>query len=227
MARIKYSALVSDMRNKLNGSVLSKNRYGSYVRNKVTPVNPQTARQVFQRSLLASMSQAWKGLTEAQRVAWRSAVELYQTTNIFGDIQKPSGNILFNRLNMNILNAGGTQINVPPLPIGADQITQINVAVTVAGGVYDVAFAPTVPAGHAMILEATPGVSAGISNANNQFRQVAVAPAGTTSPFDMSAEYIATFGAPAVGQKVFVRAKLVRLTTGEVSQALKNETFAL
>ena len=42
MAKILTTAIVADIRNKLNGSVFSKNRYGAYVRTKVTPVNPQT-----------------------------------------------------------------------------------------------------------------------------------------------------------------------------------------
>ena len=49
MAKVLFSALISDMRNKLNGSVFAKNRGGSYLRTKVTPVNPQTVAQVHKR----------------------------------------------------------------------------------------------------------------------------------------------------------------------------------
>ena len=43
MAKIKMTAIVADMRNKLNGSVFSRNRGGAYIRTKVTPINPQTS----------------------------------------------------------------------------------------------------------------------------------------------------------------------------------------
>ena len=66
MAKIKMTAIVADMRNKLNGSVFSRNRGGAYIRTKVTPINPQTAAQVQARSLLTSLSQGFRSLSQAQ-----------------------------------------------------------------------------------------------------------------------------------------------------------------
>ena len=63
MAKIKLSAIVSEMRGKLNGSVFSKNRGGAYIRTKVTPVNPQSLAQGLVRATLTNLSQAWRGLT--------------------------------------------------------------------------------------------------------------------------------------------------------------------
>lgn len=45
MAKIKFGMMMTDARGKLGGQVFSKNRSGSYVRTKVTPVNPQTTTQ--------------------------------------------------------------------------------------------------------------------------------------------------------------------------------------
>jgi hypothetical protein len=63
-------------------------------------------------------------------------------------------------------------------------------------------------------------LSPGISNANSQFRVVAVLAASTATPYDMYTQQVAKFGDLISGQKVFVRAKMVRLTTGETSQKL-------
>ena len=101
MAKVKFSALISEMRNKLNGSVFARNRGGAYLRTKVTPTNPMTIAQVQARSLLTSFSQAWRGLTEDQRQAWLSVVDQWSRTDVFGDVVNPSGSTLYIRLNIN------------------------------------------------------------------------------------------------------------------------------
>ena len=116
MAKVKFSALISEMRNKLNGSVFSRNRAGAYLRTKVTPINPRTSLQNAVRELLTSLSQNWRNLTEAQRDAWNAAVHNFQKTDIFGDMKTPSGINLYTKLNLNLANAGLILIDVPPLP---------------------------------------------------------------------------------------------------------------
>lgn len=222
MAKVKFSALISEMRNKLNGSVFARNRGGNYLRTKVTPINPKSLAQVLVRARLAGFAQAWRSLSEAQRGAWNAAVSQWTTTDVFGDVQTPTGNTLFSRLNLNIVNAGGSAIQSPPSPQGAEALTNLTLAADSAGpGVFEVGYAPTdVPTGHALVIEATPSLSPGLYNVNNRFRQIAVLDAGTSSEEDIIAQYQAKFGSLIQGQKVHVRAKLVRLATGEVSQSL-------
>lgn len=227
MAKVKFSALVSDMRNKLNGSVFSKNRAGSYLRNKVTPINPQSIAQSTARNLLTSFSQGWKSLTQAQRDAWNSAVGSWTGTDIFGDIKTPTGLQLYIRLNVNISLAGGTPITLPPVSIGVDPVDSLALSATTGPDVFDVTASPDpVPADHALYLEATPGLSPGISNANSRFRTIAVIPAASSAGDEISA-YTAKFGALTSGQKYFIRAKLIRLSTGEVSQTVVASSIAV
>lgn len=226
MAKVKFSALISEMRNKLNGSVFARNRGGAYLRNKVTPTNPQTIAQVQARSLLTSYSQAWRSLTETQRNAWKSVVDQWSRTDVFGDVVNPSGSSLYIRLNINISLAGGSAINTPPTPVGADALTDLTIAADQSADEVNVTFAPgTVPAGHAMYIEATPMLSPGISNANSKFRYVDTLAAATSSPQDISVAYTAKFGALVAGQKLFIRAKFINSTTGEVSQKLVASTI--
>lgn len=222
MAKVKYSALVSDMRNKLNGSVLSKNKYGSYIRNKVTPTNPQSAAQVAQRAKLATFASKWRTLTEEQRQAWNDAVSGWSRTDIFGDSQNPTGSILHNRLNMTIATAGGTAIVLPPMPLGAPSPTALSVVTDTVASTMEVTFAQTpVPAGMALVVEASPGMSAGISVANSQLRIIAVLPATTATGADVYAEYVAKYGSPTIGMKIFYRISMIRIATGEKSQFQK------
>ncbi len=226
MAKVKFSALISGMSGKLNGSVFATNRGGAYLRTKVTPINPNTAAQSAARNLLTSFSQGWKNLTQTQRDAWNAAVDSWTRTDIFGDIRVPTGLQLYIRLNVNISIAGGVAITVPPLSVGVDAL--VSAAIAVDGTLQT--FVPTitpdpVPADHALVIESTVGQSAGVNNANSKFRTILVVPAGAV-PADIIAEYTTKFGAVVIGQKYFMRIKQIRLSTGEVSGTLIAKSIA-
>lgn len=222
MAKIKFTAFLADMRNKLNGSVFARNRGGAYVRTKVTPLNPQSVRQVAARNLLTSLAQNFRSLTQEQITAWNEAVTQWQTTDIFGDLVSPTGLALYVRLNANISNAGGTLLTSPPAPVGAEGLTELSLTATVTGSVYDITFLPAaVPANHTMYIESTSMLSPGINNANSRFRFIGVAAAADASPFDAYSFQTDKFGSLVAGQKAYVRCKFINKLTGEVSLALK------
>jgi len=221
MAKVKFSALISEMRNKLNGSVFARNRGGAYLRTKVTPSNPQSIAQVLVRARLAAYAQAWRSLTEEQRTAWSAAVGSWQTTDVFGDLLNPTGNTLYTRLNINIAIADGAALVLPPTPVGVASMTALSVVGDDSANTVIVTATPSdVPANTAMVIEATPQMSPGISNANSKFRQVEVFAPAAAGPFDISASYQAKFGTLVTGQKLFVRVKYINQLTGERSQPL-------
>ena len=100
--KAKFGAIVVDGRGKIGGHVASKNRSGSYFRTKVTPVNPQSARQSAVRATLSSFSASWRGLNQNRRDAWNSAVGSFTKTNVFGDTVTPTGKNLYTALNANL-----------------------------------------------------------------------------------------------------------------------------
>jgi hypothetical protein len=223
MAKIKYSALVSDMRNKLNGSVASKNRAGSYLRNKVTPVNPQTPFQQANRQRLGSMSSEWRGLTEQQRQSWLNATGAFPYTDIFGDRRELDGKSLFVKLNLNLLNSGSATIVNAPTPVGVPEIEITNLAFDQVDGVtFDINTA-TVPAGFALLVYATPPIDQGTNFIKNRLRLLGVGTA-TANEVDATTLYNARFSAPTVGdvgKNVFVRVALVSTTTGQLGVAVQ------
>lgn len=222
MAKIKFTAFLADMRNKLNGSVFARNRGGAYVRTKVTPLNPQSVRQVAARNLLTSLAQNFRSLTQEQITAWNEAVTQWQTTDIFGDLVSPTGLALYVRLNANISNAGGSLLTSPPAPVGADALTELELTAAVTGDVFEIAFAPvSVPADHTLYIESTSMLSPGINNANSRFRYIGIAAETSASPLDAFSMQTAKFGSLVSGQKAYVRCKFINKLTGEVSLALK------
>lgn len=223
MAKIKYSALVSDMRNKLNGSVLSKNRYGSYVRNKVTPVNPQTSFQLNQRANLATLSSGWRGLTQAQRDSWSAAAKDTPFTDIFGDIKHLTGQALYVGRNLNLLKSGNSIISSPGVSVDVPVVTAGAVGLEVtAGAVTSVKFtgiAPgSVPAGFKLVVYATPAYGPGISFVKNKYRYLGTY-AVTGGVLDITADWSARFGGASIGDKASFKLALVSNTTGQLGLA--------
>lgn len=215
MAKIKYSALVSDMRNKLNGSVMSKNRYGSYVRNKVTPVNPQTSHQQAQRQMLGSLSAQWRQLTQAQRDGWIDAAPNFPITDAFGDTLILSGNALFIALNKNLLNAGSSSIDSAPTPEETPTVAISNLSAAAGTPALSFDIDPTTaPANHVLFVKATPGLSPGINFVKNRLRFIGLGTI-TTGSVDILTEWQDRFGTLVAGQRISVTAYFVNNVTGQ------------
>lgn len=218
--KIKWGALVVDGRNKIGGQVASKNRAGAYMRNKVTPVNPKSTSQVTVRARLSGLASAWRGITQAQRTAWNAAVSDYKKTDIFGDIQNPSGFNLYVKLNANLINIGIASISTPPLPVAVSVFTSATLAAAAGAQTLSLTVLPAVqPTSETIIVRATPNQSAGKTFVKSEFRQIGTFTTATAGAYDLSAMFIAKFGAigPA-GTKIFVEVTHVNETTGQQSQ---------
>lgn len=218
--KLKFGAIVVDGRNKIGGHVASKNRAGAYLRTKVTPTNPQTTYQLGARASFTGFSQAWRGLTEAQRVAWNAAVSDYQRTDIFGDLKSPTGLNLYVRLNRELSLIGVASISVPPLPAAVGAVTATALAAAEGAGTISLTMDGAVPAGTSIKVYATPSISPGRAYVKSDYRFIGSFAAAEATPLDIATEYDARFGAVgAEGQKIFVKIMPVNATTGQVGQS--------
>ena len=228
MAKILFTAVVADMRNKLNGTVFSKNRYGAYARTKVTPVNPQTTAQQTARNNLATNAQAWRGLTESQRQSWISAAPSFPFTDIFGNSKILSGSALYVKLNSNLANLGIGSLTDAPSPVSIPALLTLDLSVVASTGVVSVQFTPTpIPAGFQLQIFATPNVGPGISFVKQAFRFVGNIASAGASPAVITTEWASLFGAPVLGQKVFIRCALVSSDTGQLGIPLQAQTIVV
>lgn len=116
MAQIKLSALASDMKGKLQGSVLAGGPGGLYVRNNPSGGGKKSRIWDKQKARLSSLAGQWRGLTIAQKQSWNDATALYPSTNKFGDPRLPSGYELFMQLNGNLQYAGIPLMTSPIAP---------------------------------------------------------------------------------------------------------------
>lgn len=207
MAKIKFGMMMTDARGKLGGQVFSKNRSGSYVRTKVTPVNPRTSFQQSNRALLGTISSGWSGLTPEQRESWNSAVESWQKTNVFGDLQKPTGKNLYTGLNKN------RATHFPALPIQVLPPAKVEfIPVVIESGTYVVSTTAmavfiTASGGTAQDyrVRATPPLSAGTTYITNQLRTIGTT-FNATEPgqISLSDPYGERFGTATAGSVIGV-----------------------
>jgi hypothetical protein len=219
--KIKFGAIITDGRNKIGGQVVSKNKAGSYMKNKVTPTNPQTTAQSSKRGNVTSISQAWSGLTDTQRAAWNAAAINYAKSDIFGDLRHPSGFNLFMWLNLNLLNVGESQISTPPASATVSSLTSLAVNTLTAAGVITLDFGPDpVPANHILVVQASGNMSPGRAFSMSYVRLIEIFAAAEASPADIATAWIAKYGSPLAGKKVWFRAFLVNTVNGSASAAL-------
>lgn len=217
MSKIKWGAIVVDGRGKLGGHVFTKTRSGATMRTKVTPVNPQSPAQAAARSRLGSQSQAWRGLSEAQRTAWNDLAQRTGKTNIFGDQYFPTGKNLFTGLNSNLM-----LVDVNPKPDAPELVQmpvitamspvvkatdlEINLGIVTEGTVEDTQ----------IIIEATAPQSVGRFNFDGSYR-IIDALGDPSDPEAVFSMYVRKFGTPAVGSKIGFRVYYISAETGQQS----------
>lgn len=214
MAKIKFGMMMTDARGKLGGQVFSKNRAGAYIRTKVTPSNPQTHAQSQVRSNLGTLSASWNTLTALQIAGWNNAVNDWQSTDIFGDIKKPTGKNLFVKLGLNCLNNGLAVNETAPqkieLPVVNDAIV-LHESVT---GKLTIQGLPIFASGKYQI-EATPPVPLGVSFVKNKFRVIVSHTQASASQEVITNQYNDVFGSAIGAQKIYFRIRSI----GENGQA--------
>lgn len=225
MALIKWGMMVVDGRGKLGGHVLTKSRNGASVRTKVTPTNPQTSYQQANRAIFGQLSSNWTSLTESQRQAWNGAVKEFEKTNIFGDLKAPAGRDLYISLNRNILQGGGTEIDVPPLKQGIKPNAITSVDFDATGEIISIELQTTLDTNEVAMVYLTAPMSAGrynFSGAYRFFRAEARQELGL--PFD---DYEERFGSLVAGKALGVQVVICNTVTGEVSPPMHERKLIL
>ncbi len=190
---VKYSALVTRMSGKLNGSVFAFNQGGDYFRNNKQGKGKTSDRWQANKAMWANLSSHWRDLTDEQRAEWVAITSLYPTLNRFGVERIPSGYELYMRLNgAMVMNRLGNSLT-PDNPEEEDELGVLTSSATNNATPYAVTWRITRGAGPALtpvilkmdgvtIMDSTGGAyyDLGWSDAVNQAGLQALLPAGVT-----------------------------------------------
>lgn len=236
--KIQYSALVGSTSGKLNGSVASHNKGGAYIRNKGVVSNPNTAGQSIARSRFGGSSSSWKLLTQSQRDAWIAEAPFWPYQDKLQQTRIPSGFQLYTQINTVRAGMSLAPLLVPPTKVDMPGLNTLVLTLLIDNDptpgtlVFDseVYFNnETQDANYVLQVAFTPGVSAGIQNPNTAYRlspDWVPVPASTIGVLAISESvYTSAFETPLVGQKVFMRARVVYELSGQVGPWVNTSTI--
>ena len=185
--------------------VYVNSRYGQIVRQFVPPRNPRTPDQQRNRSHFGAVSSRWRALAPEQRIAWCIASADSYTVSRTGRRVALNGYNYFVRVNAARAHLGLSQFDLPPAvpavptfsPVAELSVTHTGDAVTIKVRV------PSQP-GQTTLVQGTAPVSAGVRCVQH-FPLLGLLPAPVDGWSDITALYVARYGAPTVGSVVFIR----------------------
>lgn len=195
------------------GTTSSRNRYGQYRRTRATPVNPSSTFQQTVRARMQLNATEWRKLTALQRTGWDSLGASMIRTDSLGQVYSLTGAQAYASVNGNRLAAGDVVVSDAPALLTPDPVTVG--AITLTAIACTAAFTPTpLGAGERLFLYASKQRSAGRAF-EGDLRLLLVSSAAGTSPAAVFTPYVARFGTPVLGNRVFF--SLVRYSAGFLS----------
>ncbi len=127
---MKYKGtLITDASGSLNGLVFAHNTYGAYIRQRVTPTNPNTTAQGLIRAQMANAHVAWLALTQAIKDAWNAYAAGTPLTDKLGNAIHVTGRIMFSR-NYLLRKRFSVGLNAtPPAVMGLTPLSQCTLSI--------------------------------------------------------------------------------------------------
>ena len=181
----------------------SRNSSGQYRRARAKPTNPDTIAQSAARSRFTSMSAAWRGLTQAQMVAWAAFAQSFTINNSLGTAIHLTGAQCYIKVNTTNLLNGDAVVNTPPALPSFQPITVTGL--TANGTTQALSIAGTTPAtGTKFQIFAAPASSPGV-NFQGNYRYLETSSTFTTGSMSILTPYTTKFGAIITGKKYFVK----------------------
>ncbi|GAI36760.1 unnamed protein product, partial [marine sediment metagenome] len=117
---VKYGGGILDMRGSIGGQTHARNRFGSYIRARTSPVNPKSSRQVGARIMMMYLAEQWREspMDNAKREAWATYAAGVDWRNKVDQVVHLTGFNMFIRSNAALIRAGGTLVTDGPPDIG-------------------------------------------------------------------------------------------------------------
>ena len=201
---IKPSIAFEDMRGSAGGVTASKNKSRLYVKNRISPRNPQTSAQSTVRSRMTNHAKAWNALTQSQRDAWDEASKTTTGRRELGEAAKISGFNYFMRCRNNLALINEAAITVPgkPAEFKPFKINNVDYKAPAGNDSGQLSFNidGDIPNN---VIRATAPFSAGKAKNATGLRIVGVNLEGGEVPYNVYDGYVAKFGANfPEGQKI-------------------------
>jgi len=217
--------VASQLSGSVGGTTASRNRGGQYFRARAIPSTVTSTAAQAAKSRLSGRSQAWAGLTDAQRDSWTRWARLNPVINALGRTITLSGHQAYIALNTRLLHAGQSVIANPPIVTAPDALDSLVQSADIGTGTFDLTFAPTpLPTNTALRIRTFVTDSQGIEFVANRLAITEHSAAAQGSPIDHQASTEARWGTLLAGQVVHVSVQTIDFLTGLVSLPLFDRT---
>ena len=184
------------------GTTASRNRFGQYLRSRAVPVNPRSAAQGLSRSRMSVNAATWRTLTGDVRAGWTDLGMSMVRHDSLGASYTLTGFQAFCSVNNTLASAGSALITAAPglvTPAGL-----LTATLTTTAGTLSLAYTATpLATGVKLCVFGSPQRSAGRAF-EGDFRLILTSAAAGASPLNLLASYSAKFGAPVIGNRIFV-----------------------
>ncbi len=215
MAKVHFTAAISELRNKLGGSVYARNRYGAYARNYAIPDQPNTVYQTDMRALFGAVSSYWAIITEDEREQWRQAATRVVRYDIFSNSGYLTGLQYFNKINIELMLVTDELITTPPALRSTPLFSGLELSLNIVGLDFSVDLANNLlTSEYAMVIRATPAQSQGATFFKNLYSIVDIVDDASTLPQNIFVNYISKFIGFDSASRVGVQVYSVDKTTG-------------
>lgn len=214
MASVKWSGLVSEVRGKINGSILSVGYGGQIIRNRRSGGGVTSTSWRKSRANLAYIAGQWRTLTSAQQAAFISAGVSFPYVNKFGDSVTPSGFQLFCTLNSNLNFIAQSLITTAPSPASSETLGTITFSQP-SSGALRLAYTATASGLSAIVVYASSAQSLGVYTAPRFMRFVDVVRSNVASPLNFGSHYDRVFGDVPTSGRIFIKVVTINYTTGQ------------
>ena len=217
---MKYvpSIAFEEMSGSAKGVTAAKVKSRKYIRNRGYGGSTRTSYQASVKAVFKRLSQAWRGLTNAQILAWNAAANTAEGRSVLGTKGKISGCNLFMRLNYWVVYCGGDIMTSVPSLSGVEAPADASVTLTASAMQFTLASIPESVTNLKLIIQASEPQGNGITSAYSKAAAFDSPYTPVASAIDIKAKYDAKNGAPSAGApKVFFKYFYVNTATGEKS----------
>ena len=222
MAKIIFGPTIAEARNKVGGSVYTRNRYGAMVRAKPNPRNPKSSAQTNIRDALRAVRARWSSaLTDQQRLQWNGLQTLHPETDVFAQSKALQGDLWYCRLNLNLWLIGQPWIDAPPAGLSAVNPGAIaDASIDLVHGILTLTPQAACPADHTALVTATRVLPATRYSPNGLLRVIQATPGPTGGAISIFDAWVGKFGASNPAGIIFGTIEYVNNATGARSGAL-------
>lgn len=216
--KTQFGAIIVNGRGKIGAEVASENHYGTFLRVKVTPLDPTSSYKTLMRGYFTSVSQSWRNLSESKRLLWNSATANFSFLDCFATVRHLSGFNLFMSCNMMRVITSRSIITVPPVPIKIPSISIVSVVADFSAATMILTLSANLQANQTLLIYSSLPVSPGVSRFYGTFYYLfAIDVYGSLSRF-IHQQWTARLGIfPSVGSKLFFKVVVMDRLSGLTS----------